>query len=208
MLARRKDKSVKEIREAFIVDEVCADAQLLKSAVRVSNHSINDGSQTSDSDPVVADVKQVQGLVFLKGLAERASTVDIDDVAVEVQCLESRVGLERLAEILDSRDTHLALGEIEVHDALVVRERSVEKLAAFLVKRVLAKVERSDFAFADWVLTDCIGKEFHVLVCEVALTEAQELLALGHPVKEVWPHRVSLLDDVLGFEVVTKVREL
>jgi len=102
VLASCQDKSVKQICEALVVDKVCTDAQLLELTLWVSDNTIDDGGQTCDSDPVVTNIEEVQGLVLLEGISKRSCAIDIYDVPVQVQRLQSGVNLERSTKVLDA----------------------------------------------------------------------------------------------------------
>ena len=92
-----------------------------------------------------------------------------------------------------------------MHNTLVVSKCCVKQLASLLIEQVLGQIESSDLALADWVFTNCVGKKFHVLLSDLAVSKVQIKLTLGDPMEQVRPGWVGLFDNVLGLEVNTDV---
>jgi ferritin-like protein len=55
-----KDKLLKQLTDTLIVDEVCTETQLLELAIGVSQNSLSDCSEASNSDSVMTEVNELQ----------------------------------------------------------------------------------------------------------------------------------------------------
>ena len=128
----RKHELLKQLAETFIVDEVGTETQFAELAVRVGQDSVADCLESSDPDPVVAEVKELQSGIHLQCPAQCSSAIHIADVVVQVERRDRAVLLEGFSNLNDTRDTEPAAAQIEVLDAGVDRKSWSKDLGTLL----------------------------------------------------------------------------
>ena len=108
-----EDHLLEEVRDAFIVDEVPLDGELGDLGGRVSQDSLNDALEASESDPVVTNIEEAEAGVRLQGSSESTGTIDVKNVAVKGEGLKRAVSLEGFTDADHARDAEIATAQVE-----------------------------------------------------------------------------------------------